>query len=204
MLVGMRRLAIALVFAAGASAADPVGELQRALPAGWKVITTTTDLTIERMLPVQISGRFLPNAAHYGNAPTRAPASAPTEKLRLRYRTEPAWSAARLAQVTAANKQIYAELQPLRAKYKIDDIATGKGMPLPKTPDEQQRLRDYQAAYDAVLARITPVPECTLGKVSVFADRATYQQLDLMVVPEIAMREAYAVVELMKRRCTKL
>lgn len=204
MLVVMRLLAVALLFAAGTAGADPVGELQRALPAGWKVTTTRTDLTIERLLPVQVSGRFLPNAAHYGNAPTSAPPSAPTEKLRLRYRTEPAWSAARLAQVTAANKRVYAELQPLRAKYKIDDIATGKGMPVPKTPDEVQRLHDYRAAYDAVLARITPVPECTLGKVSVFTDRSTYAQLDLMVVPEIAMREAYAVVELMKRRCQAL
>ncbi len=204
MLVVMRLVALALVFAAGTSAADPVGELARALPAGWKVITTKSELTIERLAPVQITGKFLPNAAHYGNAPTLAPPSAPTEKLRLRYRTEPAWSAARRAQITAANKQIYAELQPLRVKFKIDDIATGKGMPLPTTPDEQQRLQDYQTAYDAVLARITAVPQCTLGKVSVFADRSTYHQLDLMVVPEIAMREAYAVVELMKRRCRAL
>ncbi len=200
----MRLVTLALVLAAGTSAADPVGELQRALPAGWKVITSKSELTIERLVPVQITGKFLPNAAHYGNAPTLAPPSAPTEKLRLRYRTEPAWSAARLAQITEANKQIYAELQPLRVKFKIDDIATGKGMPLPKTSEEQQRLHDYQAAYEAVLARVTAVPQCTLGKVSVFSDRSTYQQLDLMVVPEIAMREAYAVVELVKRRCKGL
>lgn len=203
MLGAMRVLAVALLFA-GTAAADPVSDLQRALPGGWKVTTGNSELTIERLTPVQISGRFLPNAAHYGNAPTVAPASAPTEKLRLRYRTEPAWTASRLAQVTESNKKIYAELQPLRAKYKIDDIATGKGMPIPKTPDEEQRLQDYQAAYDAVLARIVAVPQCTLGKVSVFSDRSTYQQLDLMVVPEIAMREAYAVVELMKRRCKSL
>lgn len=204
MLGAMRVLAVACLLFAGTVAADPVSDLQRALPGGWKVTTTKSELTIERLTPVQISGRFLPNAAHYGNAPTVAPASAPTEKLRLRYRTEPAWTAARLAQVTESNKKIYAELQPLRAKYKIDDIATGKGMPIPKTPDEEQRLRDYQAAYDAVLARVVAVPQCTLGKVSVFSDRSTYQQLDLMVVPEIAMREAYAVVELMKRRCKGL
>ena len=74
-------------------------------------------------------------------------------------------------------------------------------MPVPKTPDEDRRLHEYQAAYDKALARVTPVPRCTLGALSVFDDATTYQQLDLMVDPPIAMREAYAVVELVKRRC---
>ncbi len=185
----------------GSSSADQVSALQAALPAGWKVVTTRGALTIERTRPVKIAGQYLANAEHFSNVVTVARPSAPTEVLRLRYRTEPAWSAARLAQVTAANKRIYAELEPLRLKYQIDEIDTAKGMPLPKTPDEDRRLREYQAAYDKVLARISPVPRCTLGTLSVFDDATTYQQLDLMVDPPIAMREAYAVVELVKRRC---
>ncbi len=186
---------------AGPSSADPVSALQTALPAGWKVVTTRDTLTIERTRPVKIAGQYLPNAESFSNVPKSAPASAPTEVLRLRYRTEPAWSATRLAQVTAANRKVYAEIEPLRVKYQIDGIGTAKGIPLPKTTDEQRRLRDYQAAYDNILARIAPVPRCTLGTLSVFDDATTYRQLDLMVDPPIAMREAYAVVELVKRRC---
>jgi hypothetical protein len=200
MLVTMRWLA-ALLLVGGTASANPIDDLQAALPAGWKAIVTRDALTLERVGPVRITGRHLLNAPSYGNMPVSAPPSAPTEKLRLRYRTEAAWTPARIAQVTDANKKVYAELAPLRAKFKIDDIATGKGLPLPKNADEEQRLKDYQAANDAVLARITPVPRCTLGTLSVFDNADTYAQLDLMVSPEIAMREAYAVVELMKRRC---
>ncbi len=194
----------AAVLLVSASAAEPMADLQQALPAGWQLSTTRDTLTIERKQPVRISGKYLANAPHYGNAYVAPSIDAPTETLRLRYRTEPAWSAARLAQVEAANAKIYAELAPLRKKYRIDDIATGKGMPLPANPDEERRLRDYEAAHAATLARITPVPRCTLGRLSVFDTEQTYRQLDLIVDPPIAMREAYAVVELVKRRCKQL
>lgn len=203
MLVPMRLVlgALALAVGFGSSSADPVSALQASLPAGWRVVATRGALTIERTQPVKIAGQYLPNAESFSNVPKYAPPSAPTEILRLRYRTEPAWSATRLSQVAKANLKIYAELEPLRVKYQIDDIGTAKGMPLPKNPDEERRLHEYQAAYDKTLARITPVPRCTLGTLSVFDDATTYRQLDLMVDPPIAMREAYAVVELVKRRC---
>lgn len=192
---------LALMVGLGSSSADPVSALQASLPAGWKVVATRGALTIERTRPVRIAGKYLPNAESFSNVPKYAAPSAPTEVLRLRYRTEPAWTAARLSQVTKANLEIYAELEPLRAKYQIDDIGTAKGIPVPKTPDEERRLHEYQAAYGKTLARVAPVPRCTLGSLSVFDDATTYQQLDLMVDPPIAMREAYAVVELVKRRC---
>lgn len=202
----MRFAVLAALLLVGAPArAGSLADLTGALPAGWKAELGRDTLTFVRLRPVRITGRFLDNAPHFGNAPTAPVASSPTERLQLRYRIEPAWSAARIAEVKAANAKLYASLGPLRDRYGIDELRVAKGLPIPSTPDEERRLRDYQQASDAVLARVVALPRCTLDDrgrtLSVFDDATTYAQLDLMVSPEIAMREAYAVVELIKRRC---
>jgi len=204
MLVAMRTmLALALV-ATSTARAESVSSLQAALPAGWKVVRTSEALTIERARPVKVAGQYLANA-HYTNVPVQAAPTAPEIKLRLRYRIEPAWSAAKLSQATTENTRLYATLPTLRTRYQIDDIRTGKGRPLPSTPDEERRLREYQAAYDKTLAAVVRLPRCTIdlgnGRASLFDDETTYDQLSLMVDPPIAMRETFAIVELVKRRC---
>jgi hypothetical protein len=203
MLDGMRALVVllALGLGLGLSAADPVRELQRSLPGGWRVIRTGGDLVIRHDAPVRIAGKYHPNSVHMGNAPVLAPATAPSVVLALRYRLEPAWSEAKLETARTTNKKVYAELVALRARFRLDDIPTGKGTPLPRNPDEQQRLVDHDTAYQATLARLVQLPRCTLGGSALFDSTDTYAQLDLMVDPPIVMREAYAIVELVKRRC---
>jgi hypothetical protein len=208
MLVAVRT-ALVLLALAGSAHADSVAGLQSALPSGWtlKVTKPATDgrgeLAIVHTAPVKIAGVFYMNAPYTTNVPRTAPAGAPTITLQLRYGIEARWSEARLEKVRAANNVIYKQLDGLRAKYRIDDIKTGKGMPLPSTPDEEKRLADYQAEYDKTIAKVTRVPRCTLGELSLFDDEHTYEQLKYQVEPASAMREAFAIVELVKRRCPK-
>lgn len=197
----------ALLALAGTARAESVAGLSSALPAGWKLTVTKPasdgrgELAIVHVAPVKIAGMFLPNAPSYTNVPQKAPADAPTITLQLRYTTEPRWSDAKLDKTRAANAVIYKQLNALRAKYRIDDIKTGKGMPLPSNPDEEKRLAEYQVEYDKTLAQVTRLPSCTLGDLSVFDDERTYSQLKFSVEPASAMREAFAIVELVKRRC---
>jgi hypothetical protein len=208
MLVAVRiALVLVVLFGlTGSGRTESIAGLQSALPAGWKVSVNkpATDgrgeLAIVHTAPVKLAGMYFANA-HITNVPHTAPPDAPAITLALRYGIEPRWSEARIAKTKAANDVIYKQLPALRTKYRIDDIATGKGMPLPSNPDEEKRLADYQVEYDKALAKITPLPRCTLGDYSVFDDDRTYAQLKFMVEPASAMREAFAIVELVKRRC---
>jgi hypothetical protein len=181
--------------------ADPaIANLAGALPAGWQLTTTKGELVIHRTEPVRVAGHHLANP-HVGNLPVATAPTAPKITLELRYRIDPKWSPQRLADVQAANRKIYAALTALRARHRIDEIRTSKGLPLPATPDEEQRLAAYEAERARTLAQVQPLPRCTLGASSLFDSARTYAQLDLMVDPPGAMREAYAIVELVKRRC---
>lgn len=206
MLVGVRTVLALLVVVAGLANAESVADLQSALPAGWKLtlIRPTTDaggeLVISHTAPVKLAGMYFENA-HITNTPQKAPADAPTITLELRYRLQPKWSDDQVAKAQATNAAIGKQLEALRTKYRIDDIPTGKGMPLPATADEQKRYADYQADYAKVVAQLVKLPRCTLGGMSVFDDDKTYSQLKYQVEPASAMREAFAIVELVKRRC---
>ncbi len=179
---------------------DPIASLARALPAGWQLVRAADTITIRHRAPVRLAGYHLMNA-HTGNVPVRAPVDAPTITLALRYHVEPRWSPTRYAAARAANRRVHAELVQLRDHYRIDDIHTSKGLPLPATDDERKRLAAYQAAESNTRRTLQPLPRCTLGGLALF-DEGTYDQLDLMVDPPGAMREAFAIVELVKRRCT--
>jgi hypothetical protein len=204
MLVTMRAALVLLLFA-GHVAADPISDLQRALPGGWRVVKTGSsargELVIQRDRSVQVAGKYYPSSEHTSNMPSVAPAGAPTITLALRYRYETRWTDGRLAAAKSVNERVGKELEALRTRFKIDDIRSAKGTPLPETPDEEKRLAEFQVEYQRVVSKLVKLPRCALGGVSVFDDETTYGQLDLMVDPPIAMREMFAVVELVKRRC---
>ncbi len=203
-------MGIALIVATGAGLAgaggDPaIASLSRALPSGWR-LTVNPDsggrsLVIWHVAPVRIAGRHTENSPYTGNMPVMARDSSPVVTLALRYRVEPAWNPQQLADARAANAKIYAEIAVLRARYQIDLIATSKGRTLPRSPDEEHRLADYQREEALQIGKLVQLPRCTLGTSSLFDSAETYGQLDLMVDPPGTMREAYAIVELVKRRC---
>lgn len=199
------RAALLLLGLTATAHGDPIRDLEKALPAGWQIRLAggagRGELVIVRPRPVRLAGKYYANASHLSNAPVSAPVDAPTLTLALRYRYEAKWSDGRLAGAKAVNERVGKELETLRARYRIDAIRTAKGTPLPETPEEEKRLADFQIEYQRVVAKLIKLPRCTLGDLSVFDDEETYRQLDLMVDPPIAMREAFAVVELVKRRC---
>jgi hypothetical protein len=205
------RIALALLILVSSVTAErsdnPVSALSGSLPKGWRVVARRIpdnggqELVIERAQAVRVGGRHLENP-HIGNMPAPpSTARGPEITLALRYRMEPRWDAAKLAAARAANARIYNELSRLRAHYRIEDIRTSKGRPLPTGPDEEQRLTAYEADRTRETAKLVRLPYCTLGDVSLFDSPDTYAQLDLIVDPPGAMREAYAIVELVKRRC---
>ncbi len=204
MLHRMRSVALVLALFAGAAEADSrpaeVADLARALPKGWRIDYARNALVIRHVAPVRQSGVQYWNA-HTTNAAMPTSASDTAITLQLRYRTEARWSDAQLAAAHTTNAVIYGKLNALRERYKIDDIHTGKGLPLPATPDERKRLAEYDAEYARTLRSLVQLPRCTLGALSLFDDETTYSQLSLVVDPPQVMREAFAIVELVKRRC---
>jgi hypothetical protein len=201
----MRALAIGIVcLLASTAAADrpnSIDDLGRGLPKGWKLVRQRDAFTIERTAPVKVAGRYLENEPHYGNVPRAPAANAIDVTLKLRFRVEPAWDAKRHRDATATNVRIGEQMKLARVQHKIDDIPTSKGRPLPRTDAERTRLADYEAAIAKLRGSLVKPPRCQLGAFSIFDDEQTYSQLVLMVEPTTAMREMYAVVELVKRRC---
>src|SRR5262245_15882330 len=63
---------VALATTARAAPNPEIEALAKALPAGWHLAVTGTDLTISRTDPVRIGGRHLPNEPGTGNIPVVA------------------------------------------------------------------------------------------------------------------------------------
>jgi hypothetical protein len=192
--------AIASAAAATASADPAFDQLESALPAGWSVLATSSELVIRHDRPCYVTGAR-GGSALGAQARPAVPAAGPLVTLELRYRLEPRWTAPQIAAAEASNRQLAAELRVLAAKYRIDAIRTSKGRPLPATADEKARLDAYEAAGARLAAREVKLPRCTLGESSVFDGEDTYAQLALQVDPPEAMTQAHRIVELMKRAC---
>jgi hypothetical protein len=197
--------AIGIVAAASASttaAADPAFDrLETALPAGWSLLATGSEMMIRHDLPCYLTGVHHENAAPTETRSAVAAGGGPLVTIELRYRLEPRWTPQQLRAARAANDQIGGELRTLAAKYRIDQIHTSKGRPLPMTPDERSRLDAYEAARSRIAARLVVLPRCTLGESSVFDGEDTYAQLSLQVDPPEVMTQAHRIIELVKQHC---
>jgi len=194
--------------AAAPAAADPAfDQLERALPAGWSLLATGSELVLRHDLPCYLTGVHHDNALprdsaslHDGNAAVAA-GGGPLVTIELRYRLEPRWTAQQVTAARAANDRIAGELHTLATRYRIDAIHVSKGRRLPANPDEQHRLDAYEAARTRLAARQIKLPRCTLGESSVFDGDATYAQLELEVDPPEVMTQAHHIVELMQQHC---
>lgn len=175
------------VASAGTAAADPVpfrtvDELAKALPSGWAIERGKGTLAIRYKGAVRGTGvQFW--TAYSTNIPQPAASpDAPKLTLRLQFRVEPRWTEEQYDRARAANAILYRALVELREKHPTDDA-------------------DYRAHYANLMTKLVQQPRCTLGNLSVFDHEHTYEQLGLSVEPASAMREAFAIVELVKRRC---
>lgn len=201
-----RRMAIGIallgaVASHNAIADTPIDSLANALPAGWRLSIAKHELVIRHLAPVRAVGHYSIDATYTGNQYVAAQPSSVSIAVELRYRIEPAWSKQRIADARETNAKVYRELVALRARYRIDEIHSGHGQLLPETPDERQRVTVFESEYAQALGHLVTLPHCTLGGTSLFDSPATYSQLDMMVDPPGVMREAYAIVALVKRRC---
>lgn len=208
-------IAIWLV-AASTAAADPaLDQLEHALPAGWSLLATGSELVIRHDRPCYVVGTGgarpgAPPGASAGAPATEAGARAaaagpvvtgPVVTIELRYRLEPRWTAQQVTDARAANDRIDGELRTLASRYRIDAIHTSGGRRVPASADEQARLDAYEAARARLVARRVHLPRCTLGDTSVFDGEDTYAQLALRVDPPEVMTQAHRIVELVKQHC---
>jgi hypothetical protein len=201
-------IGISLSAATPAGAAPPahqpqraIGELEGALPTGWSLLATGSELVIRHDKPCYVTS---PAAAHRPAGEARAvlPAGGgPLVTIELRYRLEPRWTAQQLIDARAANDRIAGELGALASRYRIDAIHRRNGQPVAVNADEQGRLDAYSAGRARLTARLIALPRCTLDDVSVFDGADTYAQLALQVDPPDAMAEARRVVELVAQYC---
>ena len=194
-------IAIAALSIASAARADPAFDrLESALPAGWSLLATSSELVIRHDQPCYVTGMHRENARDVPATPA-VPAGGPLVTIELRYRLEPRWTAPQIAAAEVTNRQIDGELRALAAKYRIDAIRTSKGRPVPASADEKARLDAYEAARARLTARRVKLPRCTLGDASVFDGEDTFAQLTLQVDPPEVMTQAHRIVELMKQHC---
>lgn len=195
-------IAIGILAIASAARADPAFDrLEAALPAGWSLLATGSEMVIRHDQPCYVTGTHHDNASARETRSALAAGGGPLVTLELRYRLEPRWTAQQLAAAQATNDQISGELRTLAARYRIDAIHTSKGKPAPANPDEQARLAAYEAKRARLAARLVKLPRCTLGESSVFDGDETYAQLRLEVDPPEVMTQAHRVVELIKQYC---
>lgn len=211
-----RSIAIGIwLVAASTAAADPaLDQLERALPAGWSLLATGSELVIRHDRPCYVIGTggtrpgAHPGASHdgapateAGARPAPAVAAGPVVTIELRYRLEPRWTAPQVTAARAANDRIDGELRTLASRYRIDAIRTSGGRRVPASADEQARLDAYESARARLAARRVHLPRCTLGDASVFDGEDTYAQLTLQVDPPEVMTQAHRIVELVKQHC---
>ena len=196
-------VAIGIGWGASPAAAAPATEaLEKALPSGWSLLMTSSELVIRHDRPCYVTGM------HHDNAPAGAaarPAAAGSGTLitvELRYRLEPRWTESQLAAARATNDKLAGELRALAARFNLDAIHKSKGKPMPATADERARVEGYEAAEARVVAKLVKLPRCNLGDTSVFDGPDTYAQLSLTLDPPEVTTQAYQIVELMKQHCS--
>jgi hypothetical protein len=160
--------------------------LEHALPNGWTMLATDTELVLRHDRPCF-------RTEDHGSG---APRDGALVTLELRYRLEPRWTPAQHAEAKHANDAIAAELKALRERYKIDAIHPAKA-----TPEEHARLDAYQKAATQVERKAIKEPMCALDTQSIFDGDETYAGLKQPVDPPEALKEARAVVELVKQHC---
>ncbi|HEX4422852.1 MAG TPA: hypothetical protein VH165_33280 [Kofleriaceae bacterium] len=201
------------------AAHTPFDPLEKALPPGWTMLATGSELVFRHDKPCYVTGVRHDNPAPepispglgLGSGPnstTAAPAKpatppggGPLITLELRYHLEPRWTAKQLAAARAANARTAGDLRALGAKYRIDAIHHSKGRPLPANPDERARLDAYDSEHAKVAKRLVPLPRCSLGDISVFDGEDTYTQLSLEIDPPDVIPQAHKIIALMKHHC---
>jgi hypothetical protein len=179
---------VAVLVATGIAYAGPeMTALEHALPRGWSMLATDSELVIRHDRAC-----FLVEPGDGGHL----------INLELRYRLEPKWTAKQLADAKAENDKLAAEIATARTKYHIDKIRAANGKPAPATADERTRVAAFEKAEAAVRVRMTPVPLCSIGESSVFDGDDTYAQLKLKVDPPAAIDQAKSIVDIVKKHCS--
>ncbi len=110
-----RWIVSALVLAGGAALADKdeaLGRLEKALPAGWSLLASDSELVIRHDRPVYCL----------------ANPDGPLVTLELRYRLDPKWTPEHLAEAKAANARIESELAAEKAKLSAKAYAAAEAM----------------------------------------------------------------------------
>ena len=182
--------------------------IEKALPPGWTMLATGSELVFRHDKPCYItavrhdnpapSAEAAGTAAGHSNKPA---GGGPMVTVELRYRLEPRWTTKQLTATKATNQKVADELRALSAKYKIDAIHHSKGKPLPANPDERARLDAYDSEHAKVAKRLVALPHCTAGEVSVFDGEDTYAQLALELDPPEVIPEAHKVIALINQHC---
>jgi hypothetical protein len=199
----MAAAALAVALVAGSAAAQrnaALDRLESALPSGWSLLATGSELVIRHDRPCYTVGA--PRADAHGGGRTAA-RSGPLVTIELRYRLEPRWNDAQLAAARATNDQLGGELRAAATRYAVDTIPWSKGKPAPATAAERARLAGYDAARARVTARMVVLPRCHLGDTSVFDGDDTYAQLSLDLDPPEVLVEARRIVALMAQYCAR-
>lgn len=179
-----------LAASAGAARADAaLDRLEKALPPGWSLLATGSELVIRHDRPCYEV------ANHKGAGTTTTLVT-----VELRYRLEPRWSDDQRAAAKATNQRLTEQLQALSARYRVETSPHRKAHK-PATAEERQAFATYEAERAKLTAREIALPRCSLGEVSVFDTDETYAQLKLALDPPDVVPQAHHIVALFKQHC---
>ncbi len=199
-LVGLVAIPLLVGGLAGiARADDGFAALERSLPSGWTMLTTDTELVIRHDRPCFRTGEHQPNDPVPASPKGKGDGALVT--LELRYHLEPRWTPAQHAEAKRANGAVAAEVKALRDRYRIDAIHVAKGSYTPANADERARVDAFQKAERAAQRMAVHEPMCALGDQSLFDGEETYAGMKHDIDPPEALKQAHAVVELVKKSC---
>jgi len=187
------RAAVFLVLCCGLASADPVDDLQKAVPSGWTVLATDHELVLRHDKPCYTA------ATKNGNV--CAGNDGPMVTLELRFKVEPKWTQAQLDAARAANDKLVDERKAARDKYRIDAIVSDHGVAKPANADEKKRLSAFEKADERLRGREVKTPMCTWGEHSIIDGDETYAPLKLVVDPPSALTEAHRALDALKKAC---
>lgn len=187
------RAALILLCLGGVASADPVDDLQKAVPSGWTVLATDHELVLRHDRPCYSTGSKTGNVC--------GGADGPMVTLELRFKVEPKWTQAQIDAARAANDKLTDERKAAREKFRIDAIHADHGVAKPANADEKKRLSAFEKADEKLRAREVHTPMCTWGEHAILDSDEVYAVLKMKVDPQSASTEAHQALDALKKAC---
>lgn len=151
-------------------------KVRQALPPGWRMRVTATQITVERTKPVWVLMQNNISAPRrFETADARAKRimlSGQQQRPQILFRAVPRWSVHRLTLARTNNRQVGEQIKRLAIKYRLEALLRRPFKPplitAARTPDERARVVAYEAALAKLRRQRITLPSYHTQRLSLF------------------------------------